>query len=354
MNHDDALGLRDWIRNTYIQSIVGSSSDDWVASAKGVWKPGNRMAVGYSLTDGAPGERNLSYRLEIRVARLNGRAARFAAKVVDREGPSVNVEVVPTVDMPSRRAARTENDGLDQTPAIHWRKRPLHIGLSIGTGARGPGTLGAFVSTSEREAVLSASHVLGPNIGLDVFQPGPESGVGTLGHNIIGQLNSRSKPTTIGSNQLDCAVALLADVSHVGNQFPNIETIPDRLVGKRISTAADIEDLGPRPTVAKLGRTTGYTEGTVTAIDMMDISVNVPEVGICRFDNVIEIEWDPAQRPFTLPGDSGSMVFSPETMAGVGLHFAGGRIIRNGREVGVSYSCSLPVVLKSMNARLLD
>jgi hypothetical protein len=75
--------------------------------------------------------------------------------------------------------------------------------------------------------------------------------------------------------------------------------------------------------------------------------------GNLRFDNLIEVTWEDLRRPFTQPGDSGSLVFDPKTMKAVGLHFAGGEIKRDGKRIGVSYACDIGAVLDSMDCGLI-
>ena len=105
--------------------------------------------------------------------------------------------------------------------------------------------------------------------------------------------------------------------------------------------------------MAKIGRTTGFTFGRVSGFGIDDIAIGVPGIGNVRFDNLLEIEWETADKPFAMDGDFGSLVFDPVSMRPIGLHFAGGLIRRNGKQVGVSYTCSLKYILTMFDLSLL-
>jgi|SRR5260370_329155 hypothetical protein len=65
---------------------------------------------------------------------------------------------------------------------------------------------------------------------------------------------------------------------------------------------------------------------------------------IQRFDNLLEITWDLDKR-FSDEGDSGGLVFTADSFAAVGLHFAGGILSVNGKKMGFSYSCNLKYLM---------
>lgn len=77
--------------------------------------------------------------------------------------------------------------------------------------------------------------------------------------------------------------------------------------------------------VRKHGRTTGFTEGTVTDESynaLVGMDHNDPDV-VALFENQIRLERVPHHPAFGLGGDSGSLVFDKNSAEAVGLYFAG-------------------------------
>jgi hypothetical protein len=74
-------------------------------------------------------------------------------------------------------------------------------------------------------------------------------------------------------------------------------------------------------TVAKFGRTTGITHGTVTAIELDNVTVSYDN-GTATFNGQIEIEGT-GTLPFSSGGDSGSLIVDQNNLAAA-LLFAGG------------------------------
>src|SRR5690242_1885480 len=117
--------------------------------------PADQLHIGYSRMSGS------DYRLELRLKRRSGRAYKAAMRVKDQAKGEVNLAFIESLRVPSesdliRAAAKVA----EKTPFCA-RKRPLHLGLSIGHANGGPGSLGAFVETSEgKGAILSVCHVL--------------------------------------------------------------------------------------------------------------------------------------------------------------------------------------------------
>lgn len=73
--------------------------------------------------------------------------------------------------------------------------------------------------------------------------------------------------------------------------------------------------------VYKIGATTGYTEGFIVSNNLRH-RVNYRGFGILNFSNSINI-LGKGGFPFSLPGDSGSLVFKKKTNEVVGMIFAG-------------------------------
>jgi hypothetical protein len=109
----------------------------------------------------------------------------------------------------------------------------------------------------------------------------------------------------------------------------------------------DFVDAGE--TTFKIGRTTGPTEGRVTAFDVDNVVVNY-DMGNLRFDNQLEIE-GVGNRPFSDGGDSGSLIVNGG-MEAVALLFAGSDVgASNG--LGLTYANPVGRVLKELKATLL-
>jgi hypothetical protein len=68
---------------------------------------------------------------------------------------------------------------------------------------------------------------------------------------------------------------------------------------------------------------------------------------------MIEIMWPDKRKRFSHEGDSGSLVFVERSRHGLALIVGGGIVERDGRDVGVSYACSLKAVLKEYDTELL-
>ncbi len=201
------------------------------------------------------------------------------------------------------------------TPRIETlrrRTRPLHPGLSIAHHRTTAGTLGAFVETVDSKLhMLSCNHALAlankAKIGDAITQPGSLDG-GTKSDR-VGSLHSFVNLTTM-NNVADAAIASVDD-----DVFPDSFAIPaiGRLRGHWLEKT-------PEATfVMKVGRSTGFTMGQITANRLLGIPVRFNRRSVRWFDEVIEVQ--SRDRPFSLPGDSGALVVDGDQYA-VGLLFA--------------------------------
>jgi hypothetical protein len=194
------------------------------------------------------------------------------------------------------------------------------------------GTLGAEVTDSRQNYVLSNNHVLAKeNTNLDfpksenrtIVQAGlmdagnctsktPGTDIATLSRYVTVQF---SKGSNIKTNYVDAAIA----VAKGGTVNPAILGLGN-ISGYQNSTDLSLGDI-----VQKVGRTTAHTMGVVTTIkNSLKVSY---ESGTAYFDNQIGIE-DPCGGKFSDSGDSGSLITAiPKDMSpplAVGLLFAGG------------------------------
>ncbi len=263
----------------------------------------------------------------------------------------VRAEVGPHVDVRRTGRIRTLEGKVRPRPPVATalaagetdRVRPLRPGVSIAHVGVTAGTLGGFVARAEEpdaHYVLSNFHVLAgsPSAqpGDPVVQPGPADG-GRSPADRVGQLSqvvplAPDEPATV-----DAALALLDD---------GVATDPTYPVGRVTTTA---EAVGGE-SVAKIGRTTARTAGTVTAIELDDVVVGYgDELGVLSFDNQIEVE-SSGDGPFSRGGDSGSLVYRDDGVA-LGLLFAGSETGgTNG--TGLTYCNPIDAVLTALGVTL--
>lgn len=177
------------------------------------------------------------------------------------------------------------------------------------------GTLGAMITDGTNQYILSNNHVLARGnqavAGEDVSQPGlidSNCNVSTVVADYTGAAN-------LGSSNVDAAVAQLRP-----GQMDSSGFIED--IGVPSSTIA-IPTVGL--SVAKSGRTTGFTAGSISSINT---SVNVQYTAQCgggkkftiSFTNQIVI----TPGTFSAGGDSGSLIVTNNSSHNpVGLLFAG-------------------------------
>lgn len=350
MNYESVCDLKQEILHT-IDTTLRFGKDGATSQALVRQPVEKRIAVGYSQV--AEGE----FRLELRIQRRDQWAYRFAEAQVERTHGEVNFEVIPRIEVPSRHAARSQGNCM---PIVNLSDGRLHIGLSIGPNDGGTGTLGAFLSRKDGNYILSCSHVMvaggSPVIssetvsGDPIFHPGREMGVRLDATRQIAQLSNYVLLSSQVENDIDCAIARLGDRwDYDTTRVPLNLTYPNE--GRIITPMADPHlNLQRDMVVCKIGRTTCFTQGLVRAVGLDRLPVFVPDRGNVFFSDVIEIRSTQANQPFSLPGDSGALVYTDNGLEAVGLVFAGGE-----REDGykVSFVCNLDPILKWAEADLL-
>lgn len=222
----------------------------------------------------------------------------------------------------------------------HARRRPAQPGISLGHRDITTGTLGLLVQREGLALILSNNHVLAntnaAEVGDPIYQPGPADG-GILNDKLATLLEF--EPLDFGDAPATCAVAetmatilnTLADLTGSSHRLQPVQAtpalnqmdaalaLPDQpnlvipdILGIGIPTGAAAPHLGLE--VQKMGRTTGYTRGIVTQVN---VTVDVDYAGRkARFTDQI------FTTPMSGPGDSGSGVLNMGRQA-VGLLFAG-------------------------------
>ncbi|HEV3051738.1 MAG TPA: hypothetical protein VGX50_15640 [Longimicrobium sp.] len=224
------------------------------------------------------------------------------------DGLPVDVEEVGVLRR--QRAAAPAPTAALPNPRI--RMRPARPGASIGFVSptiRMAGTFGALVTDGTDFYVLSNSHVIADEgrlpEGTRIVQPGTLDG-GTAS-DAIGEL-TRAVPFRTSGNVVDAAIARVQRRADVSREVLHI--------GAPAGVARAAMDMA----VHKFGRTTSYTVGRVTSVET-DVKVEY-DTGVFRFDDQIIIVGR-GGRPFSAPGDSGSLILERGTNLAVGLLFAG-------------------------------
>jgi hypothetical protein len=199
-------------------------------------------------------------------------------------------------------AARDEINVRVVTNAIAYqfnprdRHRPVLSGVSIGHPTIEAGTLTCFVKTpADQIELLSANHVIAAaNAGRQgdpILQPGPGD-QGNANRDRIGELTAIVPLVPGQPNRVDAALCSLDE--GIDAHVPTGRAVADSAM---IASTVD---------VTKTGRTTGQTQGTITALELDGLRIYIPELGLVEFDGLVEI--DGGSGPFSQPGDSGALI----------------------------------------------
>jgi hypothetical protein len=240
-------------------------------------------------------------------------------------GIDVDVEVLP---VQLAAPALQPGDGpAAQASAKNPRSRVKPIVGGVSTAPQSApfaGTLGAFVQRHEQGATvtfaLSNNHVFADvnsmPIGKKIVRPAQGDGSPSDVYARLSAFTPIAFPPPSGvRNRFDAAIAMVTDLSLI--QLGSINGIANYtpLIG------------APKPgmRVTKSGRTTGVTTGTITAVHTNNVQVNYGTQSsprVATFIDTIQIVGDNNQ-PFSLPGDSGSVILDQQTGHPVALLFAG-------------------------------
>jgi hypothetical protein len=264
----------------------------------------------------------------------------------------VDVRLIGRID----KRAKARRIGRRTLPAaaaavIPWYQRntrPLLIGASVGHVDVTAGTIGAFVRRGNATYLLSNNHVLAnedlASAGDRILQRAAFDG-GKQPSERVARLRFWIKMKKAGANFVDAALAeidkgLPCDVSRL----------------RALMNGVDRKLAGPGPAFTdegeamfKIGRTTGPTEGRVTAFDLDNLIVNYDR-GNLRFDNQVEIE-GVGNKSFSDGGDSGSLIVNVR-MEAAALLFAGSDS-GGSNGLGLTYANPLQRILTGLKAMLL-
>jgi len=301
-----------------------------VRTAAGGARPRGRVAaVGPVALGAAPA--GSGYALAVRYRHDGPLVARLVERLREEVGAGeVEVRGIGAVRPFSEPA------GPPTAAVLRGRLRPLVPGCSICHEADTAGTLGTVVRRGQERLLLSNAHVLArsglASLGDPVWQPGPADG-GTA-RDRVGSLEGWAPLSADAPNTVDAAVARLDDgIEADGSGSP---TVTAALAGDEL--------------VEKLGCTTGFTSGRVTAIEVDDVVVDYgDDVGPLRFDGQIEVSGTGGA--FSLGGDSGSLVRLADDGPAVGLLYAGSE--RGGPDgTGLTFCNDIATVLDALGVVL--
>ncbi len=366
MDFDTALNLKLEFMDRFIlesgHAGRARSNASRVAEAMGTAGPADRLAIGVS---GKPNVRK-GFQLELRVQRADGPAFLEATKIIDQVKGEARLRILPRIEFPSIASLL---ECMGSAFGYPPNDAPLQLGDPIRTQRAGAGSLGGFLKTPKGAALLGSSHVLAPYSSSDRPKQGdtvyrPTSPRGSIrASSEVASLLDWSVLDKAKGNYVDAAIARLCDdpePSYEGNVIPDRSDVPSDLRGQRLkalkpASAEQIAEqfrsgnfalLGAK--VAKLGATTGYSEGIISAGLIDGITAYVPWLGNVVFLNVFEIEPADDSTRVTEPGDSGAGFFDRDEKMTFGLHFASCEALdENSKRLGfrVSYACSIQTIL---------
>lgn len=232
-----------------------------------------------------------------------------------------------------------------QAPWYQEPCKPLRMGCSVGHYQITAGTLGAFVLDRSSRAVqiLSNNHVLAnenrSQAGDDILQPG-NFDHGRDPRDAIAHLARFIPIDFVRPNNVDAAVANVSQTSTFDAHY--LDSLGNLVGGREDPISGTID-------VYKIGRTTGLTQGVVTAIELDNVTVSYND-GSARFDSQIEVE-GVANGPFAAGGDSGALVVDNSQKA-IGIVF-GGTLQGGANDLGLVYVNPIATVLDQLGVDLL-
>jgi len=304
-----------------------------------------------SIAIGITGHQN-HYRLAVRVQRPGLVQSALMKRLTREAKGEIDVRIIGRID----KRAKTRRAGQRRSPAVAaaavpWYQRntkPLLIGASVGHVDITAGTIGAFVKRGDATFLLSNNHVLAnenlASPGDWILQRAPYDG-GKQPSEQVARVRFWVMLKRTGTNFVDAALAKVE--STVKADVSRLRELVNGMDRKLAGVGPEFVDEGE--TVYKIGRTTGPTEGRVTAFDLDNLVVNY-DMGNLRFDNQVEIE-GAGDQAFSDGGDSGSLI-ADANMKAVALLFAGSDA-GGSNGLGLTYGNPIQRVLKDLKATLL-
>lgn len=300
---------------------------------------------------GEPTEKKVTHEIAVGVGRSSTGEHELVIHYQDRK--LKNHSILEAIELEARQECRIRYVGRIKARDSWHRSMhsPLRIGASVAHSKVTAGTLGCFVEDINTGdfGILSNNHVLANvnrgKVNDKIRHPGKSDGGRVQDH--IASLRS-FVPITLsnGINFVDCAWAALEDENTPVSKSEIHDSIGNLI--NQIRTP-DAELLVPQKQVVKTGRTTGYTNGKVEAINMNNIYVQYARGVYARFDGQIVIH-SLSKIPFSGRGDSGSLILT-ESFEPAALLFAG--TSAGGFEgSGETYANPLLSVLQQLNLKV--
>lgn len=333
-------------------SLGGDFQSDFANLGK---KENAKLAVGYSNKgDG------LGYVLELRPR--NSRTSELSNKIASKIPDGVNIELLsqqPKIIKP----VGTVRDNFYKP--LCEMSRPIHLGLQI-TDGHSISTIAGFIEDKDgNTCMLGCYHGMTSmgmvDINAPIYQPGFTQGRTMVsGKGKVAIISDYTKLSIRGINNSDSAAAKLDDgVEVIGNRIPLgydflFEGFPIILPppGFRLEKGSS---------VYKIGRSTGLTKGIFKAESIDDVLFwdegNHGVQNKYAFNNVIQVDWIDDEQDFSLPGDSGSLLFceapTGKELYALGTLFAAGEITEitgEKRVLTASFFCKIQDVLDELEA----
>lgn len=354
---ETAIELRDEAKRRFLRDYLklGDEKTNFtsfgMADAPSYLPPDRRLALGVAFGDEGRGNG-----LAVRLAKRQGLAYRAANEIAEdltKQGAFVDMRVVDRLSVPSRSSiAGADVGGVGDE---------LSIGLSVAHARAPAGTLGGFVRIKDvGDGIIGACHILANggrsailqddnNEGSPIYHPASQDVIGpmTAKKHKIGNLRNYV-PLDSSSVEVDAAVASV-DRGHAGNVLPQL--VGAELAGQRLRAPPSMEDISSFRDVGKVGRTSGYKTGRLTAGFFDEIGLDVPGHGLVYYSRMFEVQ--SGSQPFAEPGDSGAVVFDLGSLSAFAMVVGGGVWEDGGKEKALVYCCNLSSALNALDAQWL-
>lgn len=288
--------------------------------ADGIWKK-NKPAVPLLSVGIALGESTSDHKVAIRISRHGNRIDLLNAIVAKCGYGDIDIRYVGRIYP------------VGTSPVVIQSS-----GSSVSHYLTGTGTIGCPVVdlSSGLQGLLSNNHVIGfendAAPGDAIIDPGRDDG-GSAPANAIGRFTRCVKLDFGGGpNSVDAALATLA---------PGFRLAPPASPDFSYDPQLGIAVVAKSSVVKKLGRSTGLTVGSVTAVEMGGFFVDYQN-GPALFEHQIEVTG--IGTPFAAHGDSGALVVN-DRGAAIGLLFAVS-------EAGIAYVNPIGQVLSQLGVVL--
>lgn len=286
-------------------------------------RPEPYLSVGYS----AVGKKD--YRAEVRIQDPDVRTVLLAQEIVHRANGQARVGRYRDLEAHAGKPAAGT---------------AFPIGSSVGHRKCQPGTLGLYLRSDEGIGVVSNSHVMAwcgrAKLNDPIMAPHPDDSTQARE---IGRLRRFSSLIHDDVIDLDLAFAVLDDgVPHGNNVVP--PGLPDAGKSIKVGAPLPVEAIGLG--VTKIGRSTRSTSGTLAAFNV-GAKLSYKGLGEVKLTGMLEIQWPSSKKAFSAGGDSGSVVYRPDTMEAIGLVVGGGVREVDGKPEGVTIVCPLTAAMQA-------